>query len=620
MQYVYVAGRRLRLDPMRVIGKGGEADIFDIGSNLALKVFKSPDHPDLVGLPGEQMAAAERLKIQQRKLREFPTNMPKHVVSPLELATDQSQQICGYTMAYLQGSEVLMRYAQPQFRSAGINEETVTKIFQGLHSTVSEIHKLGVVIGDFNDLNVLVLGNEAYIIDADSFQFGKYPCLVFTQRFIDPLCCSPKALVLAKPYTSGSDWYAFSVMLMQSLLYVDPYGGVYQPKLLSNKVKHDARPLRRITVFHPEVIYPKKARPWSILSDDLLHFFQTVFEKDKRGEFPIKLLEDLIWRKCTGCGVEYASTICPVCAAVPVPVFKPPTTQRGKVQMQVLFSTNGVILFAALQEEKLYWIYHENGSFRREGKEEFLHGGLDPKMRFRVQGDTTLVAQGNRLVSFVPHKAPQIQGVDSYQNLPMFDSNGYFHYWTANGQLLRDDQFGSFYIGDVLSSQTLFWVGPKFGFGFYRAGLLNVAFVFDAKLRGINDSVKLVPIRGQLVDSTCAFAEGRCWFFTTTREGGKTINRCSVILPNGTVEGTAEAQEGDDSWLGTIRGKTARGNFLLSARDSGVVRVEPQNGQLVVTRAFPDTEPFVSSDSYLFLGKDGLYVVDQHKITLLVIS
>jgi len=50
------------------------------------------------------------------------------------------------------------------------------------------------------------------------------------------------------------------------------------------------------------------------------------------------------------------------------------------------------------------------------------------------------------------------------------------------------------------------------------------------------------------------------------------------------------------------------------------MRLEEDNGKISVTRVFPDTEPFVSSDSQLFAGKEGIYVVGQHEIQLLKIT
>jgi hypothetical protein len=179
---------------------------------------------------------------------------------------------------------------------------------------------------------------------------------------------------------------------------------------------------------------------------------------------------------------------------------------------------------------------------------------------------------------------------------------------------------GEVYLGDVLARQTLFWVGAEFGFGFYRAGGLSVAFVFDAEKPGINDRVVLPPLRGQLIDSTCVFGKGRCWFFAATRDAGRTRHACALIRPDGSVVAVAEADAEDGSWLGHLRGKCAVGDFLLAATDDGVVRVEADAGQIGVVKTFPDTEEFVDTRSHLFPGPQGLYVVGPHEIQLLKIS
>src|SRR5689334_24708988 len=96
---VYLQGKRVKLDPSRSLGKGGEADVFDLGRGRALKVFKTPDHVDYHGLPAEQKAAEQRIGMHQRKLREFPAQMPPEVVAPEELATDRSGRfVVGYAM------------------------------------------------------------------------------------------------------------------------------------------------------------------------------------------------------------------------------------------------------------------------------------------------------------------------------------------------------------------------------------------------------------------------------------------------------------------------------------------------------------------------------------------
>ena len=54
--------------------------------------------------------------------------------------------------------------------------------------------------------------------------------------------------------------------------------------------------------------------------------------------------------------------------------------------------------------------------------------------------------------------------------------------------------------------------------------------------------------------------------------------------------------------------------------DDGIVRVEPDQGKIVETKRFPDTEPFVEADSRLLFAADGIYVVGRTQITKLVIK
>lgn len=619
----YVSGKKIRLDPSTAIGKGGEADVYDIGGGMVAKIFKPPTHPDFTGLSQEQRNAAERIAQHQRKLRAFPTNLPTRVVAPADLITERGGQIVGYTMPFLQNMELLRRYSERSFRASGVSNSAVVAIFRDLWGTVDEVHHAGVTIGDFNDLNVLVRGTDAHLIDADSMQFGPFACPMFTARFVDPTRCDARAtsLLLSLPHTANSDWYAFAIMLFQSLLFVDPYGGIYVPKDAKARLPHDQRPLRRISVFHPDVRYPKPAVHYRVLPDDLLQYFHRMLEKDERGAFPHPLLEQLRWTTCTQCGIEHARSVCPICATAAPAAIRETTVVRGTVTATRIFRTPGVILYACVQDGELKWLAHEGDTFQREDRSTVLHGRLDPTMRYRIKGTAIFFLKDGQVVDITPAQEPEPRVVDSVGNRATFDANSAHAYWAEGGRLYRDGTIGPERIGDVLRGQTLIWVGPTFGFGLYRAGNLSVAFVFDAERRGINDAVAIPPIRGQLVDATCAFSDHRCWFFTATQDRGKTVHRATVIKPDGSIEATAEAEAGDGSWLGTIRGKAAAGNFLLAPTDDGVVRVEPDgSGGLAVTKSFPDTEPFVDAGCALHVGRRGLYVVSKREITVLKIQ
>ncbi len=623
---VYINGKRIRFKPQNAIGKGGEADVFDIGKGKVLKLFKSASHADYQGLPQEQQAAEQRLQIHQHKLPAFPSNLPQRAIAPTDLATDKSgNNIVGYTMPLIQGAEVLLKYRERSFRQAGVSNQTVVQIFRDLYDTVDKLHFAGVVIGDFNDLNVLIKGTQAYLIDTDSFQFGNFPCQVFTTRFVDPLLCDTQAsqLMLRLQHNINSDWYAFAIMFMQSLLFVDPYGGVYKPQQKSQQIPHAARPLHRITIFHPEVRYPKPAIPYKVLPDELLQYFYQVFEQDMRGKFPQPLLDNLHWTECINCGKEHARPTCPYCHQASPTNLKSVTVVRGKVTAIRLFRTEGVILCTAVEQGKLYWLYHHRGQFHREDGSVVLQGDLNPHLQWRIQGKTTFLGYQGQIVGFHADKPLSRVAVDTSR--VVFDTNQSNCYWISNGYLKHDGSLGDICIGEVLPAQTQFWVGSDFGFGFYRAGNLNIAFVFDVCKSGINDRVKLPHWQGQLIDAHCTFSSSYAWLFLITQEQGRICYRCVVVKSDGAVVASSQVNDSEEHWLavlgkGGVRSQSpycGLSNFLLAATDEGIIRIEIQQGQLVQTKVFADTEPFVDGASRLLVAPQGLYVVGSQEVYLL---
>jgi H/ACA ribonucleoprotein complex subunit 3 len=440
---------------------------------------------------------------------------------------------------------------------------------------------------------------------------------------VDPLLCDPceNQLILAKAHNADSDWYAFVVMLMQSFLFVGPFGGVYRPKDPRQAVPHHLRPLKRITVFHPDVRYPKPAVPYQVLPDDLLHYFHEVFEKDRRGAFPEKFLDEMRWTTCSVCHTEHARSLCPNCLQVAPAAVKMKVTVRGTVMSTRVFQTRGKIICAAYQNGKLLWLTHENGELRREsGTLVLALGNKHPHFRFRLQGERTLIGQKDQVAVIQKGALENRLAVDSFGNLPVFDTNASSAFWIQSGQIFREDRFAPKYIGDTLQGQTLFWAGPEFGFGFYRAGGLNIAFLFDAKRAGVNDRVKLAIPSGQLIDATCAFSESLVWFFMSMQVAGKKINHCFLISREGKLLASEKSENEELVWLEKIRGKCAAGKFLFSPSDDGILRLEEDGGKISVTRSFPDTEPFLDSSSQLFIGQEGIYAVGQREIQLLKIS
>lgn len=619
---VYVHGKPCQLDPSKIIGQGGEAVVYLLSEKQALKVYLRPDDPMFAGNPAAQKAAQDRLAEHQRKLPAFPKVVPANLVAPNALAYDTaaSNLIVGYTMPFLNGHEVLLRYSERTFREAGgIDPNLVVKIFLNLHKAVGEIHGAGIVIGDFNDLNVLVSPDnqgEAFLVDADSMQFDRFLGRTFTGRFVDPLHCPANELELVRPHSQTSDWYAFATMLFQSLLYINPYGGVHRPKQ-GKRLRDAARILNRVTVFSPDVLYPKAALPLSVLPDELLHYFSQLYEQDTRGVFPLNLLLSLRWTACQACDNIHARGICPSCAK-PGAVTQA-VTMRGDITATRKFQTKGQILFATIQNGELRYLYHEGGIYRREGGREVWSGPLDSDLRVRIWNQRTVFAKNTSIVVLDRDNTRKYIRTQTVGRLPILAANDQHLYWIEAGNLVRDSDFGSSSsIGRILSGRTLIWTGEKFGFGFYQAGALTRGLIFNTERSGINDSVPLPPMPGNLIDATCVFSQKFVWFMITIQISGEIWHRCFVFNDLGQAVALAEAKQGEDSWLGaSIRGHFATGNYLYAATDQGIIRVVLHDGKISPDRIYADTEPFVNTNTQLLPSGEGILAVSGNEIVLL---
>jgi H/ACA ribonucleoprotein complex subunit 3 len=279
-----------------------------------------------------------------------------------------------------------------------------------------------------------------------------------------------------------------------------------------------------------------------------------------------------------------------------------------------VFQTEGVILQVALQNNSLNYLYHVNHEFKREDNAVLLSGELNANTQFAIFGKSTIVSKQGKAITLASGRPPQAIAAD------LIRTNSFSRYWIDQGQLLRDGKLGNEYIGDILEGQTQFWIGETFGFGFYRAGAISVAFTFDAKRVGICDRVQLPPIQGELIDANCVFSNELCWFFTLTQEQGKIIHQVSVLRPTGELVATLAVQKGDLAWLTNIHGGSAIANWLFVPTDEGIARVEAQNGQIMITKTFPETESYVDSGCSLIVASQGIYVIHTQKILQLQLS
>jgi hypothetical protein len=319
---VFMGKKRVRLDDRDLLGVGGEGRVFRAGDR-ALKVFFT-------------MTDARK-----KKLAAFPPLLPAPVVGPVELCTDKTGSIVGYAMRALEGAVDIHRLGQRKWRDGNMRASEVLAVFRELALTVSQLHALGVVVGDLNDGNVLVTAAtgtdpwKPWLIDADSMQFAGFPCTVAHERFLDPRLYGVD-LDGGAALSRESDFYALAVLLFASLLYVHPYGGAHAsfPTLLR-------RAEARHSILRGDVKLPHSASRPDVLPDDAVAWFTKTFDRELREPLPRSIL-DARFTRCA-CGIEHAKRVCPACTvtvAMPAPTPAPVRT-LGRIRITTMTREEG---------------------------------------------------------------------------------------------------------------------------------------------------------------------------------------------------------------------------------------------------------------------------------------
>lgn len=298
---VFIHNQPLVLQPSQLIQSGGEGMVFGVGPT-AVKLYHTsqPHH------------AAKLTHLCQSSIR-----WPVGVLAPSALVQDAQGRIVGFQMTRLPPGAVPLKQlgSTPFCQKQGITVAQKLVLLRQMHYTLSQLHQAGVVVGDLNEQNVHVAPAEisqSYWLDVDSYQVGAYPCPVAALPFLDPQLYGVADFATRPYFTPRTDWYAYLVLLVKTLIGAHPYGGTHpQHKSLI------ARAQAGITLADSGVIYPPNARPLESLSDELLHEMQRVFAQGQRGVFPLRLLEayaaDLM--TCAQCGLAYPRQrrSCPAC-------------------------------------------------------------------------------------------------------------------------------------------------------------------------------------------------------------------------------------------------------------------------------------------------------------------
>lgn len=584
----------LRVDDL--LGHGGEACVYRAGDR-AVKIYHERN--------------ARALKPRLDKLRSFPTDLPTQVIRPESFVTTPKGKVIGYTMRLLEGAEDFSRLGRRPYRDGVISNAEVIRMFRKVHALLIDLHDRDIVVGDLNDANLMFTpDHQVWLIDTDSMQLGGHACPVAHERFLDPRLFG--ADLAATPcFTPESDWYAFSVMLFNSLLYLHPFGGVH-PKLTTLT----RRAAAGHSVLRGDVRLPRISESANILPGALRTWFARVFDQGLRDIFPARLL-DATWHRCQ-CGVEHARAACPHCAAAGVLSPPPPIERRGRCRLAPIRHTTGRILTATIQGS-LRYLYVEDGVIRRENGTAVMEQQLLPGMRFGIAGRSSFVGRGDRVVEIRDGKLRARYNTGTFAHTPAFATHALGAVITRGPWLMRADGVR---LGSVLEGQTWLALGEELGYGFYRAGGLTVQFLFDPMRPGITQ-LELPHMNGRLLDIDVVFDERHALINYTTEIDGRAETALHLVRKGGDVRASIVGHPDSSPLLAEVGGKAVLGGQVVAATDAGLMRVEVESdlGVLVPGQVFVDTEDSITAGTPILPGPGGsIYTLAPRRITQIIIE
>ncbi len=286
------------------IAEGGEADIAGYDENTVIKIFK--DKNPQTGVPIDKKR--KEIVVKCFITRKFP----KNVVGPID-SVYVGKSFKAYTMKRLKEDDPVRQLTKRNYlkKNKISNKEALKKAII-VAKIVTELHKMGYIIGDINDQNFCMMGNDVYAVDTDSFGIkGQVHAVTYTENYTAPEAYKPNGVI---ELTEETDHFALAILCFYMLAQVHPFGGTYEK---NPTWKFKERIANKISVLGLHNVEVRSTTPsWNWMSPQLLQKFKEIFEDGSRENiFPY--LEELYnnMSYCQNHKGYYYSKFgeCPVC-------------------------------------------------------------------------------------------------------------------------------------------------------------------------------------------------------------------------------------------------------------------------------------------------------------------
>ncbi len=617
---VLINNRRVNLGERDVLGSGGEAVVFK-HKNWAVKIYHDPTPARAAKLLG---------------LLQFSASLPAEVIAPRQPVFDLTgQQIVGFTMETVPPQMLPLSNLRNRALRAnyGFNNRQVAELFLAIHPLLTRLHAAGLVIGDFNELNLLFEAARPVFIDVDSYQFGPYACPVATEACLDPRLYGLD--LAAKPvFRPEHDWYSFAVLLFRSLLLAHPYGGTHQ------KVKKlTDRAGQGLFVLASEITYPKIAlTPW-LLSDELLEVFQGIFTGQKREIFPLAVLGSFVQglQECTTCREWFPASrrTCPLCQPPTSFCFTSPVQVPG-LQAGEWLAAGGEIVASYTTGDKIYLLARVGDRavvYLVKGKGQHTRAELFrwlPGASYAFMEDALVVnpaGSGELLLLRLENTGrvtPLLRTTTGhFEGRAVFAATARYLYRLAGGMLmqgeLQDGHLLERPLSAVLEDQTCFEAFRE-GAGEFVAGFSRVFknyewFCLDKAGRS---ALRVTPLEPDETLLGYSFKPGRPerLLIRQTRQAGLDYLRLDVFSNEGKMLLAKRLPAGEtDSFESREKGLFQAG-VLVWPGGKGLLKENLSQGK----RAEIAADPYLNAATHLLAHRDGLLAVTGNRLWKLTLS
>lgn len=261
--------KKIRLSKSNFVAAGGEGQIYK-KTPKAYKIYTNP-----------------KSMLSYAKIQELSVIKNSNVIKPEEILLNLAQKPVGYSMTHVKDTYALCQIFPKVFRdSTGFDVKASLHIIQRMQKTISDLHKLDILIVDMNEMNFLIdkMFKEVYFIDVDSYQTKSFPATAIMESIRDWV-----AEKNGQPFSQLTDWFSFGILSFQIWVGMHPFKGKH-PTVKGIK----ARMLAQLPLFHKEVKFPKVCLPFNIIPQAYRDWYKGMFAYGNRAAPPTDGVQTLV--------------------------------------------------------------------------------------------------------------------------------------------------------------------------------------------------------------------------------------------------------------------------------------------------------------------------------------